>query len=62
MTRFCFMSKYGNFEYDVEYDSSYGVQNLNLYYDTNEQWYRVYGDRADMKTCQQKESVLQVVQ
>ena len=63
LTRFCFKSgpkQPGKFEYDVMYDSSYGVLNLDLYYDTQSQWPRVYGDRADLTSCRQKESVLKV--
>ena len=60
VTRFCFLSSYGKFEYDVQYDVSYGVQNIDLYYDTEEQWYRAYGHQSDLTSCREKESVLQV--
>jgi hypothetical protein len=60
LARFCFLSLHGRFEYDIRYDASYGVQNIDLYYDTASQWARVYGKRADLTSCQQKESVLQV--
>ena len=60
MARFCFLSMHGKFEYDVMYDASYGVQNIDLYYDTASQWSRVYGDYADLTNCRQKESVLKV--
>ena len=60
LSRFCFMSNHGKFEYDVQYDASYGVLNLDLYYDTASQWARVYGKRADLTSCRQKESVLKV--
>ena len=60
LARFCFLSLHGKFEYDVQYDASYGVQNIDLYYDTASQWARVYGDRADLTSCRQKESVLKV--
>ncbi len=60
LARFCFLSMHGKFEYDVMYEASYGVQNIDLYYDTTTQWPRVYGDRADLTTCKQKESVLKV--
>ena len=36
------------------------MQNIDLYYDTPEQWERVYGEEGDLKTCAEKESVLQV--
>ncbi len=62
LARFCFLSLHGRFEYDVEYEESYGVQNIDLYYDTASQWARVYGERADLTNCRQKESVLQVSQ
>lgn len=60
LARFCFLSMHGKFEYDVMYDASYGVQNIDLYYDTASQWARVYGDKADLTNCKQKESVLKV--
>ena len=66
VARFCFRNhhgKYGGdygFNYDVRYDEKYAVQNIDLYYDTPEQWTRVYGRRADLTDCRQKESVLQV--
>ena len=60
LARFCFLSLHGRFEYDVRYDASYGIQNIDLYYDTHSQWPRVYGSRADLTSCKQKESVLKV--
>ena len=36
------------------------MQNIDLYYDTPEQWERVYGENGDLKTCAEKEAVLQV--
>ena len=63
LTRFCFKSgqkQPGKFEYSVMYDASYGDLNLDLYYDTQSQWPRVYGNRADLTSCRQKESVLKV--
>lgn len=60
LARFCFLSMHGKFEYDVMYDASYGVQNIDLYYDTASQWARVYGDHSDLVTCREKESVLKV--
>ena len=44
----------------MEYEEHFGVQNIDLYYDTPEQWERVYGEEGDLKTCAEKESVLQV--
>ena len=44
----------------MEYEEHFGVQNIDLYYDTPEQWERVYGEERDLKTCAEKESVLQV--
>ena len=61
LARFCFRNDHGSFEYDVRYDESYAVQNIDLYYDTPEQWTRAYGRKADLTTCTQKESVLQVM-
>ena len=60
LARFCFLSMHGKFEYDIIYDASYGEQNIDLYYDTKNQWSRVYGDSADLTTCSEKESVLKV--
>ena len=60
LARFCFLSMHGKFDYDITYDASYGDQNIDLYYDTASQWARVYGDRADLTTCTEKESVLKV--
>ena len=51
LARFCFLSDHGKFTYDIRYDASYGVQNIDLYYDTESQWSRVYGDSADLTTC-----------
>ena len=61
LARFCFRNDHGSFEYDVRYDESYAVQNIDLYYDTPEQWTRAYGRKADLTNCMQKESVLQVI-
>ena len=60
LTRFCFLSVHGQFKYEVTYMTEYGVQNLNLYYDSPTQWERVYGKHSNMKSCREKESVLQV--
>ena len=60
MARFCFLSMHGKFEYDIEYPVDYEVQNLDLYYDTESQWPLVYGDKSNLTTCREKESVLQV--
>ena len=51
LSRFCFLSNHGKFTYDVRYEASYGVQNIDLYYDTESQWSRVYGDNAVYTTC-----------
>lgn len=48
------------YQYEVEYEEHFGPQNIDLYYDTPEQWDRVYGENGDLKTCAEKESVLQV--
>ena len=49
-----------SYQYEVEYEEHFGVQNIDLYYDTPEQWERVYGEDGDLQTCAEKESVLQV--
>ena len=61
VARFCFMNSHGTFEYDVRYDEAYGVQNIDLYYDTPEQWQSAYGRNAKLTSCREKESVLQVL-
>ena len=58
ITSFPFKSDISQFSYNVRYDASYAVQKIGLYYDTESQWARVYGDTADMITCREKESVL----
>ena len=60
IARFCFLSFHGKFEYDIEYPEEYAVQNLDLYYDTDTQWPKVYGDESNLTSCREKESVLQV--
>merc|ERR1711971_452323 len=58
LTNYCFLSQHGKFEYDVSYEAKFGTINIGLYYDTVSQWNRVYGDTADLKTCEEKASVL----
>jgi len=60
LARFCFLSLHGKFEYELQYEEELGSQNLDLYYDSPSQWARVYGKRSDLKTCAERESVLQV--
>ncbi|KAG0724907.1 Transmembrane protein 145 [Chionoecetes opilio] len=55
MERFCFLSKEGTFEYEVDYDIKYGTQRLLLYFDSQTQWDSVY--KTD-KTCEEKEDAL----
>ncbi|KAL3886682.1 hypothetical protein ACJMK2_026661 [Sinanodonta woodiana] len=55
-TRFCFLSKTGNFSYKVSYPERYGVQSFLLYYDTANQWEAVYP--ATDKSCTQKKEAL----
>ncbi|XP_046383046.1 transmembrane protein 145-like isoform X2 [Ischnura elegans] len=59
VARFCFLSAEGKFEYGLEYDKDYAVQNLLLYYDTIHQWPSVYKTN---KSCLEKESVLNIAQ
>ncbi|KFM65194.1 Transmembrane protein 145, partial [Stegodyphus mimosarum] len=42
LTRFCFLSERGMFEYDIEYPKEYRTQNILLYYDEKNQWPAVY--------------------
>ena len=64
VTRFCFLSNQGRFTYEANYPVEFMTQNIDLYYDTPTQWDRVYGkggaENAPLKTCRDKESVLQV--
>ena len=50
----------GRFHYEIQYDAGFATQNLDLYYDTPTQWARVYGRKSNLRTCQERESVLQV--
>ena len=43
-----------------EYYQTFATTNLDLYYDDETQWPRVYGFNLDLNTCKEKESVLQV--
>ena len=55
LNRFCFLSSYGKFDYELTYNLDMGVQNIDLYYDTEEQWYRAYGPRcAQQKDLRKK--------
>ncbi len=64
LSRFCFLSLHGKFQYEVIYDEKFGTQNIDLYYDDPSQWELVYGGgrngRSPLRTCEEKESVLQV--
>lgn len=55
MSRFCFLSEEGRYEYFIEYDRKYGDIQLLLYYDEPHQWHSVY---KTSKTCQEKVGVL----
>ncbi|XP_025018204.1 transmembrane protein 145 isoform X2 [Tetranychus urticae] len=55
LTRFCFLSKSGRFNYEITYPYDYQVQNLLLYYDSRRQWPSVYKTPT---TCEEKEGVL----
>jgi hypothetical protein len=57
VSRFCFLSEHGRYEYFIEYDKRQGDIQLLLYYDEPHQWHSVY---KTSKTCQQKASVLSV--
>ncbi|KAK4878359.1 hypothetical protein RN001_010865 [Aquatica leii] len=59
LTRFCFLSNEGEFEYLIEFNEENGYPNLLLYYDADNQWPAVYKTN---KTCYEKESVLNVKQ
>ncbi|XP_071441224.1 transmembrane protein 145-like isoform X2 [Hetaerina americana] len=59
VARFCFLSTEGKFEYGLEYEKGYAVQNLLLYYDSIQQWPSVYKTN---KSCLEKESVLSIAQ
>lgn len=55
MSRFCFLSEEGRYEYFIEYDRKYGDIQLLLYYDEPHQWHSVY---KTSKSCYDKVSVL----
>ncbi|XP_026739984.1 transmembrane protein 145-like [Trichoplusia ni] len=55
LSRFCFLSLEGQFEYLIEYDKDMGIPNLLLYYDDDSQWPSVY---HSSKTCKEREDVL----
>lgn len=55
MSRFCFLSEEGRYEYFIEYDRKFGDIQLLLYYDEPHQWHSVY---KTSKTCHQKVAVL----
>lgn len=55
VSRFCFLSEEGRYEYFIEYDRKLGDVQLLLYYDEPHQWHSVY---KSSKTCQEKVAVL----
>lgn len=55
VSRFCFLSEEGRYEYFIEYDRKYSDIQLLLYYDEPHQWHSVY---KTSKTCQEKVAVL----
>lgn len=55
LSRFCFIPGAGTFHYELQYDVSFSVQRLLLYYDTDDQWHAVY---RTQKTCAEKLRVL----
>lgn len=55
MSRFCFLSDQGRYEYFIEYDRKFGDLQLLLYFDEPHQWHSVY---KTSKTCREKVSVL----
>ncbi|XP_056636066.1 transmembrane protein 145-like [Diorhabda sublineata] len=59
LTRFCFLSEEGQFEYQIDFNEDQGDPNLLLYYDTESQWPAVYKTN---KTCEEKERVLNIRQ
>lgn len=55
VSRFCFLSEEGRYEYFIEYDRKFGDIQLLLYYDEPHQWHSVY---PSSKTCAKKVEVL----
>ncbi|XP_037875212.1 uncharacterized protein LOC105842284 [Bombyx mori] len=55
LSRFCFLSLDGQFEYLIEYNKDMGIPNLLLYYDDQNQWPSVY---HSTKTCKDREAIL----
>lgn len=42
LSRFCFVSERGRYEYEIEFDRMLGEPQLLLYYDEPNQWHSVY--------------------
>jgi hypothetical protein len=42
LSRFCFLSGRGRYEYQIEYEKKYGELQLLLYYDDKTQWPAIY--------------------
>lgn len=42
VSRFCFLSEFGRYEYYIEYERKYGDLQLLLYYDEPNQWHAIY--------------------
>ncbi|XP_076438636.1 transmembrane protein 145-like isoform X2 [Babylonia areolata] len=55
LTRFCFLSEDGRFDFTFVYPQDYGTQQLLLYYDAPGQWESVYKSE---KNCSARVSVL----
>ncbi|XP_038219824.1 transmembrane protein 145-like [Zerene cesonia] len=55
LSRFCFLSLEGQFEYLIEFERDMGTPNLLLYYDDESQWPSVYHSSM---TCKDREAVL----
>ncbi|XP_013143708.1 PREDICTED: transmembrane protein 145-like [Papilio polytes] len=55
LSRFCFLSLEGQFEYLIEFERDMGMPNLLLYYDDESQWPSVYHSSM---SCKEREAVL----
>ncbi|KAE9551939.1 hypothetical protein FO519_004840 [Halicephalobus sp. NKZ332] len=54
LDRFCFVSEVGKFQFELHYPQDYEIQNLYMYFDTEDQWHKAYNKSL---SCQEKEDI-----
>lgn len=59
MSRFCFKSESGRYEYFIEYEQKFGELQLLLYYDEPQQWNSVY-KTSKVSTCMIRNQISRV--